>query len=64
MLQERLRRVEGELEDGQEERSEKYAELRSKEETIAGHNRWICMQPHYVHICTITLGTSSKLGPL
>ena len=46
MLQERLRRVEGELEEGQEERSEKYAELRSKEQMIAGHD------PHIQCTCT------------
>ena len=36
VLQEKLRQVEGELEEGQEERSVKYAELRSKEQAITG----------------------------
>ena len=36
LVQERLSRMEGELEEGMEERSEKYAELRSKEKMITG----------------------------
>ena len=38
MLQERLRTVEGELEEGQEERSAKYAELRVKEQKTTGQS--------------------------
>ena len=37
VLRERLSRVEEELEEGQEERTQKYAELLSKEKTITGH---------------------------
>ena len=36
LLQERLQRLEGELEEGMEERSQKYTELRSKEKMITG----------------------------
>ena len=49
VLQERLGRVEGELEDGQEERSEKFAELRSKEQMIEGCNM---MDLYILHACT------------
>ena len=38
VLQERLRTVEGELEEGQEERSAKYAELRVKEQKTTGES--------------------------
>ena len=38
VLQERLRHVEGELEEDQEERNEKYAELRSREQNITGQS--------------------------
>ena len=38
IVQDRLRRTEGELDEGQEERIQKYSELRSKEKMITGQH--------------------------
>ena len=42
VLQEKLQRLEAQLEEGQEERSEKYDELRSKEKMITGTHVYFC----------------------
>ena len=47
VLRERLNRVDGELEEGLEERSAKCAELHSTEQMITGHQ--------YIHVRTCTL---------
>ena len=50
---ERLRKVEGELEEGQEERSKKYNELCSKEKMISGMTCYV-----HVYIADLILGVS------
>ena len=49
VLQEKLQKVEAELDEGLEERSGKYAELRSKEKMITGEFLMLYIICMYIH---------------
>ena len=61
VLQERLRHVEGELEEDQEERNEKYAELRSREQNITGQALHVLECPYRVCTCISTSALSPSV---